>query len=165
MGHAGDQRAHRRDLLALQQALGPLPHGLLERAVLRLELAIEPPRVEQVADAQERLELLERLREEVARPRVERLAPGLQQGVGRQHEDRHVRVAGDLGLEELEQGEAVEVRHHEVEQDQVGLELAVQVERPARIGRAGQLAVSGRAEQALEQPDVGRLVVHDQDPR
>ena len=40
MGHARQERAHRRDLLALEEPLGALADGLLERAVLAVELEV-----------------------------------------------------------------------------------------------------------------------------
>ena len=41
VGHPGEQRAHRRDLLALEKSLGALVHDGLERAVLAVEREVE----------------------------------------------------------------------------------------------------------------------------
>ena len=113
-----------------------------------LERHVEMARLQQVADAQQHLELLERLGEEVAGTRRQRAALGLQRDIRRQDEDGHVRIGRDLAAELLEDGEPVEVRHHQVEQDEVRLEV-----------------VAGVLQQPLHEQHVGRLVVDDEDPR
>ena len=157
---ARQERAHRRDLLALQQALGPLADGGLERAVVPLDLEVEPPARQKISHAQEDLEVLERLREEIRRAGAERAPFRLQRGVRRQDDDRHVIVVADLGSELREHGEAVDVRHHQIQHHQVGPCAAVARERLARVGRARDVGEAGAVEQPLEQPDVRRIVVH-----
>src|SRR5258708_6070160 len=65
----------------------------------------------------------------------------------------------------LEHGHAVEERHEQIEQDQVGLERAVALEDLARVQRAHEVLIPGGHEHPLEQTDVARLIVDDQDPR
>ena len=66
-----------------------------------------------------------------------------------------------VGLELLADLEAAELRHHDVEQDQVGLERGDLVERVAAVDGHGDLAVEP-AQIGLQQFDVGLIVVGDQ---
>ncbi len=131
--------------------------------VLLLELALRPTQREMRADAREQLARLERLGEVVDAAGGER-AHLLERLVERGQED-HRHVAGRfVRLEPLAHGEAVEVRHHHVEQHEV-----------RRVGAGALEALGARAggdhvetvdrEQVDEQLDVRRRVVDDQDPR
>jgi hypothetical protein len=122
-------------------------------------------RTQEVPDPQQDLELLERLRQEVLCARRQGLALRLQRRVGREDEHGQEHVRGDLVAELAEHRETVEMRHHEVEQDEVGAELPEQVEGSAGVGGRGQALVAGILKQALHEEHVGRLVVDDQDPR
>ena len=107
------------------------------------ERHVQPACFEEIADAQQDLELLERLGEKVPRARREGPSLRLRGRVGRQHDDRQVGVGGDLRLELSEHRHPVEVRHHQVEQDEVRLEVTIERQDAARIGRGGDLAVAG----------------------
>ena len=141
--HPGQQGAHGGDLLALEQLLGALANRLLERAIVLGERHVQPARLEEIADAQQHLELLERLGEKVPRARRQGPSLRLRGRVGRQHDDRQVGVGGDLRLELSEHRHPVEVRHHQVEQDEVRLEVTIERQDATRIGRGGELAVAG----------------------
>ena len=56
--------------------------------------------------------------------------------VGRQHEDGQVAARRLGGAEALHDGETVDVRHGQVEQDEVGADLPREVQGLARVGRA-----------------------------
>jgi hypothetical protein len=162
VGHAGQQRAHRRDLLALQKALRPFLDHTLERAVVPLELEVQRARVEQVLDPEQHLEPVERLGQKVLGAGLERTLLRLGRRVRGQHQHRQEHVARDREL--ADDRDPVQVRHHQVEQDQVGRPLAVERPHLARVGRAADLAIAGLGQHALEESDVGRLVVDDEDP-
>jgi hypothetical protein len=55
------------------------------------------------------------------------------------------------------------VRHHEVQQDEIGLEGPVQLEYRAGVGRPLDVRIARRRQQPLEQANIGRLVVDDED--
>jgi len=55
-----------------------------------LQLHMEVTRVEQVAHACERLDMVEWLGDEVGGAALQRCAPALERGVGGQHDDRQV---------------------------------------------------------------------------
>jgi hypothetical protein len=55
------------------------------------------------------------------------------------------------------------VRHMQIQQNQVRLELRVECDHAARVRRAMHVGVPGLLQQALQQPRVGLLVVHHQD--
>ncbi len=59
--------------------------------------------------------------------------------------------------------EAVDLRHHQVEQDQVRRELAVKRLHRARVGRGLQVRVARAQQDVFEQRQVGGFVVHDED--
>ena len=109
--------------------------------------------------------MLERLREEIARAGAQRPALRLERRIRREDQHRAI-VAGPYRRLKLpEDGDPVEVRHHEVEEDDIGVRASESREGLARVRCARDLAVSGRLEKPLEEPNVRRLVVDDQDPR
>src|SRR5882724_4268814 len=68
-------------------------------------------------------------------------------------------------LELFEDLDAAEVRHAEVQQDQIRLELGATLEDLARVGRASQVCIADVLEKQLQDVDHGALVVHDQNLR
>ena len=143
--------------------------ALLQLTVPRLQLGGLPAdRVLVALDPNERLDpgeqlgLVERLGDEVVGPGFDR--PDLLLGVARRdHHDRQVgglRVLADPPAHLV----AVHARHHDVEQDDVGRLLAQHVQR-LLAGRGGQHPIAARAQHRVEQPDVRRLVVDDEDRR
>ncbi len=81
---------------------------------------------------------------------------------GREDQHRQEHILGNLEL--LDDRDPVQVRHHQIEQDQIGLELAIQREDLPRIRGALDLAVAGLRQHTLEKPHVRRLIVDDEDP-
>jgi hypothetical protein len=82
----------------------------------------QPPRVEEIADPEHDLELLERLREEVVRPGRQRSPLRVERRVCREHKDGDVFAARDHGSHLPQHRDAVQVRHEQVEEDQVRVE-------------------------------------------
>ena len=116
----------------------------------------------QVVDPHQHLDDVERLADEVLGAGLAaRAACG---GLGGHDEDRQVAVRLDL-LQALHHLEPVHAGHLEVEQDQVVAVLAVEL-ADLRAGPCVDATdgVAGAAQHALEQADVGSLVVDDQDP-
>ena len=128
---------------------------------MALQVEIEAARIEEVPDAQHDLEAVEGLRQEILGAGLEGALLRLAGRVGREDEDRLEDVFGNLQL--LDDGDPIQVRHHQVEQDQVGLELAGQGEDLPRIRGALDLAVASLRQHALEEPDVRGLIVDDED--
>ena len=98
---------------------GPLLDRQLEPLLLAFELGVELARDEQVADAQQRLDAVERLGQEVARPHRQRALLDRRRVVGRDDQHRQVALAGEQRPQRLHHLEAVEVRHVQVEDDEV----------------------------------------------
>jgi hypothetical protein len=69
------------------------------------------------------------------------------------------------GSELRHHGKAIQMRHVDIEQDQVGARLAVAVEHLPRVLNQHQLLVTLHAQHAIEQLEVCRFVVDDQDAR
>ena len=102
---------------------GPLPHPLLQHDVLAGDLAVQVPGLEQISDPEQDLVHLERLGHEVLRALGERAAAGLLGRVAGQHQHRQIALRlDDLG-QTLQHRDAVEHRHVQVEEHQVGLLL------------------------------------------
>jgi hypothetical protein len=59
----------------------------------------------------------------------------------------------------------IEVWHLNVQENQVGLELSIQIEDLPRISGALDARVAPRGEDLLQELDVGLLVIHDEDSR
>ncbi len=141
-----------------------LPHLRLEDLVLALHLEVQEARLEQRADPQHHLVGVERLGDEVFRPAQERLLPRLRRQVARHHQHREEGALGNLA-QAVEHLEAVHVRHVEVEQDQVGARVDVELHHLARVARALDPPEPLALEQAPQHEHVRRLVVDDQDAR
>jgi hypothetical protein len=142
----------------------PLPDPLFEHLILLHDLAMEVPGLEQVADPEEHLSHLERLGQEVLRPRRESPTAGLGGRVAREHQDRHECVRSCRRAKLLQDGEAVELAHVQIEQDDVRVLVRVEAERSSGIGRRDDLRITCGPENPGEGVDVDLLVVDDQDP-
>ena len=134
MRDAGEQIPHRRQLLGLEQLVRVLLDAALERLVLASKVLMEAPHLDEVAHAQQQLDLLEGLGEEIARAGFERRPLALARHVGGENEHRQVRL-GPLLLEPPEHFDAVEVGHPQIQQDQIGLERRAEPENLARVAR------------------------------
>ena len=143
----------------------PLLDRLLEPLLLALELGVELARDQQVADAQQRLDAVERLGQEVARAHRQRPLLDRRRVVGRDDQHRQVALDGEQRPQRLHHLEAVEVRHVQVEDDQVGPRDRHLADHLARVGQRGDVAAARGRQQPVEHPHVGRLVVDDEDPR
>ncbi len=81
------------------------------------------------------------------------------------HDDDRRIVAGIAGLQLIEHVEAAQMRHMDVEQDQIEIAFAMQSRDAARIADRGQVGIARLAQQALEQVQLELLVVDNQDSR
>src|SRR5471032_142260 len=122
---------------------------------------VEQAHFQHVADAAEQLATVVGLADEILGAGFERA-----QAVGRlARGDQHGQILAGLDHAQLvEHAEAVEVRHLQVQQDQVVAVLAVQPGHLARVGGRGDGRVAGAGEQVFEHGDDGGLVVDDEDP-
>ena len=135
-----------------------------EVLVLALKLPVQESHGEQVVDAEEQLDPVEGLRQEIARAGRERPTLALGRGVGGEQEDRQIGLRPRLPLEPLQDLHAVEVRHPQIQQDQIGPELSIACRHLARVRRAAQMGIAGALEELLQQTHHRRLVVDDHDP-
>jgi hypothetical protein len=141
----GEREALERLLAGVLEVGGAGADPALEVVVAVLERALQAARLEEVADAQEDLHAVERLRDEVLGAQAERAAARGGRAVGGQDEGGH--AGGD---DALQGGEAVDARKLEVEDHEVGV-VAVEdgVQLLGRRGGVDRL-VAGRAEHAPE---------------
>ena len=79
-----------------------------------------------------------------------------------EHDDRVARVG--IALQRTAYFEAVELGHHHIEQDEIGMHPARNVERRAAVLRREQ-AITAALERAHDQPQIHRAVVDDKDCR
>ena len=159
----GEEISHRRELLGFEQLMRTLLDLRFQVFVLPAKVLVEKSHLDQIAHAQEQLDLLEGLGDEIARAGLERRSLALARHVGGQHEHGQIRL-GPPRLEASQHLDAVEVGHAEIQQDQIGLELGAEPEHLARVARAPELPIAGVAEQLLQETHHRPLVVDDQDP-
>ena len=106
---------------------------------------------------------VERLRQVVVRADLDAADDALELVDGRDHDHRQVLQLG-IGLEPLEHGDAVELWHDDVEQDDVRRLLAAALQRLAAVrGRLDPMPLL--LEQADEQLAIEGIVVDDEDRR
>ena len=161
VSHAREERAHGRDLLALQESLRAFVDDLLERAIVALEVEVKIPRMEEVLDPQQHLQPVEGFRQEILGAGLQGALLRVAGRVGREDQDRQEHVLGNLKLPD--DRDPVQMRHHQIEQDQIGLRLGVQGEHLPRIRGASDLTVADVRQHPLQEPHVRRLVVDDED--
>ena len=146
----------------------PIPARQLLGLLLQL-LRLQLHRVVKFLDAQQRSHarhqrgLLERLGQIVVTAGLETIDDVARVGLGRDQDDGHETKRCVL-LELLEHRDAVELRHHDVEQDEIGLELARAHQRILAVDRRDDL-VALRVEPDAQHFQIGRIVVDDQDSR
>ena len=142
----------------------PFRHDLIEQRfqlrVLAADLNVQQAHLEHVVDARQYLGDIERLADEVlgAGPECAELVVRLRGD----HEDGQVAGGFDL-LQSFHHLKSVHTGHLEIEQDQVVAMLLVQRTHRAWIERGRDPLVSGVSQHALEQQDVGRLIVDNED--
>ena len=112
-------------------------------------------------DPGQQLNWVERLDDVVvgSRRQAEHLVRG--QCLRRQHDDAGRRRSG-VAPEPLRNLEAVELRHHDVEEDEIRAELNGPLQRLLAV-RCNRDLVAGRAQVHLDEPCDVRVVVHHQD--
>jgi len=98
VGDARQQGAHRRQLLGLHEPLRALLNDLLQRSILALDVEVEDSRVQEVLDAQQHLEPVERLGQEILGARLQRALLRLGGGIRCEDQDREKHILGNLEL-------------------------------------------------------------------
>jgi hypothetical protein len=94
-----------------------------------------------IVDAQVHVNDVERLRQEVRRASSQRSFPRSRRGVRRENDDRDVSLRRNPGLEQIEDGAAIEARHVQIEQNQVGLGFEDQGQEISRVGDCRGVAI------------------------
>ncbi|MNZ90793.1 hypothetical protein D3C78_1097640 [compost metagenome] len=143
---------------------GALVHQRLQQQRLVAALAQEEMHLQGVVDALQHLELVEGLGQEVAGAERQGVEPGVAVGLRAEHDHRR-RLLAPARLELLEHLMAVQVRHADVQQDQVGQARLQQGRQLARVGEPVQVGVALLLEHVQQQLDVDRVVVQHQDAR
>src|SRR5437899_3554549 len=169
-GRDDDQRlaATRRDLVALGAAdarrfrlAGALAAPLLERGVGLGQVRVELTCVKEIAHAQHDLFALERLGEEVVSPKDQRAVAGDLAGIAREHDHRQIAEALARTAKPSQHFETVGIRHVEIEQDDIRLELEEHLLDLTRVGEGADL-VADAGENGLEEEDIRLLVIDDE---
>ena len=149
----------------LLEFLRTQPDDAFQGAVVLEQLAVQRAGLQQVTDAQHDLDRVERLGPDVAGTQLQGALLDGRVPVARDDEHRQLPDGGQQVLHQLEQGEAVEPGHVQVEDEQVGLVLAQQPHHLERIDGGVDARVAAAVEQARQQRQVLALVVDDEDAR
>ena len=131
-------------------------------ACLFARLRERPPHADVRLDTRQQLSHAERFGDEVGRAQSKRAHRRFFRRHGRDHEHRQVLIALFL-LQALEQLQAVDLRHHDVEQQQRGLDL-LQLGKQAVAARTDGHLVPVLLEDPGQRPDQRFIVVGNQNP-
>ena len=134
--------------------------ALLERPVQLLDLVLVALDAQERAHARQQLAVVERLGDEVVGAGLDRLGL-LRPDAGGDHDHRQERgvlVRADAAAH----GVAVHPRHDHIEEDEIRVVLLDQLQR-LFPGHGRKHLVAARHEHCLEEPDVLRNVVDDED--
>src|SRR6266508_741219 len=138
MGHRRQERAPQ--FIQLAQALrrqsfrgqsplelqSPKPYPLFQLLVLLPELEMKLPNLQHVVNPEENLLQIEGFGEEVLRSSGQSFPLDLGRDVGGEYQDGQIAARRDQSCQLVHHLEAVEVRHEQVQKDQVRLELCQQ---------------------------------------
>src|SRR6185436_15673432 len=108
---------------------------LLELRVLVANGAVERARLQQILNAQHDLGGIERLEQEILDATGQGTAPGVRVRVSGQHHHRQI-TGAEVRANRVEHGEAIELRHVQIEQHQVGRPRVHQRDADGGIGGA-----------------------------
>ena len=142
------------------QLSGPFLHRLFQHLAVILDFLVQQPHFQHVVDARQHFGQIERFADEILRAGFQRAQ--LVARLGGDHEDRKIAVRFDF-LQAFHHLESVHAGHLQIEQDQVVAVLAVKLADLLRIHRGRDASIAGAAQHLLEQPDIGFLIVNDQD--
>ena len=115
----------------------------------------------QALDAAKQGNVIHRLGEEVIGPGLQAAHPVFQLVKGGHHDDRNM-LRGRLGLETLAHFDAVNARHHHVEEHNIGFGALHRLQRIHAIHGGDDFKVFGR-KLGFQQTDVCEDVVYDKD--
>ena len=127
-----------------------------------LQLKREPPRFEQIVNPQQNFVRIERLRQKVLGPERQRLLFRLRSNIGGQYHDGQVGIVRDSGTQLCQEGKPVQLRHHQVEQNQIGFIYREEFEYFPWISSLCKVGITPSLQYPLQQQDVGGLIVYDQ---
>jgi len=147
------------------ELLGAGLHLLLQPLVVLLQAHVEHPCREQVGYAQRSLDHVDGLVQEVVSAEGQGRLPGAGRGVGGDHELGNEVRARDSDRQPSQHLEAIQVRHVQVEHDQVRSEVVEVVQHPPRVGGRHDVPVPLADQDTVDQVEVRLFVVHDDDPR
>ncbi len=141
----------------------PLLRGLPVEMDRGAQCGVEKPRMQQISRPDQHLTVGEGFGDEILRAALERPITGRDGAVSGQHDHREGFERGKFPY--LPQHfEAVQVRHVQVQHDQVGVDLGQSRRHPPGIQFGGQIPVSLPGEDGDEQRDVQRVVVDNEQP-
>ena len=125
-----------------------------------VEHGFEP---QEAADPCEERDIVDRLGEKIVRARFQTADPVLALVQRRDHD--HGNMAGvPVGLEPGTGFIPIHARHHDVEQDQIGLLGAGDLDGLETIVGGANVEILG-LEPGFQQPNIGRLIINDEDSR
>jgi hypothetical protein len=136
---------------------------LLQYIDVLLQLKREPPRFEQMINPQQTFARVERLRQKVLGPERQRLLFRLRCNIGGQYHDGQVGIVRDSGTQLCQEGKPVQLRHHQVEQNQIGFIYREEFEYFPWISSLCEVGITAGLQYPLQQQDIGGLIVYDQD--
>ena len=160
VGQTGERVAQRQRA----QLGSALAHDLLQLTrTLAVRLGVEM-RTELVANALQHLGLIEGFGQEIARPALQRAFAGQSVVLGSEHDHRR---HGQLHVftDQQQHIMTAQIRHADVEQDERGRGALDLAEHLTGVGQTGQVLIAGVLEYRLEQTQVCRVVIDDEDAR
>ena len=106
--------------------------GIFQSGALRIQLNVETPHLQEIGDAKKNFQVVQGLEQEIGGTSAERGPLGFLVRIGRKHDHREKDFAAG-GAQGMENGKAIDMRHHQIEEDQVRREIVANFEE---IGRA-----------------------------
>ncbi len=159
---AGQGENPERVQLGVLELAGALLDALFQLLAPLHQLERQAPGEEQVLHPLEYLGGVKRLRDEILGAHGERPALRIPLLVAGEDQDRPVLVLRDPQRQLPHHLETVDVRHVQVQQDEIRLECQEKGQRLAGVLDAAAVFISRLAKNALQEPDVGGFIVDDQ---
>ena len=136
--------------LRLGQLRCAFAYFLLQDLVLILQLEMKKARLQQVADAQHDFDRIQGFGQEVCRPAGQRATLGLGRRIRGEHQDREVSIRRNERSQSFHDGKPVQVRHHQIKQNQIRLIFCIQLQGLTRISQALEMVVAIKFQNAFQ---------------
>ncbi|MEI9893179.1 MAG: hypothetical protein WDN28_04525 [Chthoniobacter sp.] len=148
----------------LFELAGSFLHPLLEEHVVALQFQVKKARFEQIPDADDHFSGVQRLVQKVLGAGLESSQLDFWSFIAGEDQDRKIILLRNGRSQLLQHLEAVEVRHEDIEQQNIGMKLLKRPDRVARVVDDMDFKMPFPLQHSLQELRASLVVIHEQYP-